>query len=85
MYWKESAEYVYVEERLSTIKGRMVVALDGVVLYQKGPANIKNPQPTLSEIEELMETLFPEYPYTDIEKAELEKLHAKHIIDFNMY
>lgn len=80
-YWNDEKVHVHIEELVSPIKGRMVVALDGVILYQKGPPNMKHPQPTPSEIEELLETLFSEYPFTEEERTQVKDLHAQHIID----
>jgi hypothetical protein len=53
--------------------------LDEELQYTKGGFDLDNPQPKPAEIEELMEILFPEYPYEDGERAHFLDLHAKQI------
>lgn len=61
----------------------MVVGIDGAVLYTKGLKNQKHPQPTPAEIEELVETLFPDYPCSEDERCKLAALHSAQIEELN--
>ena len=80
LLWTEQGIYIHVEERFSLIKARMVVALDGAVLFSKGgPVNPAQPQPTPIEIEELMDEMVPEYPYTEEDRTIIDNLHVKQV------
>ena len=85
LLWTELNVYMHVEERFSPIKARMVIAVNGAVLFSKGQGrfNPAQPQPTPFEIEELMDEIIPEYPYTEEDRAIIDSFHEKHKV-FNI-
>lgn len=61
-------------------KGKMDVFLnDENIFSKKAISNVKNPQPTPSQIGSLIEDVFPDYHITPEESAAIFKLHNEHI------
>lgn len=77
--WEEDRVHVLYEIRSAPQPSRLEVWLDEAKLYSKGPPNPSNPQPTPAEMEELIESLFPEYPLSEEETEAIQRLQSEQI------
>jgi hypothetical protein len=78
--WLDEAKYIKVSTHTQGVaKDKLVVYVDEEIIYSKDlvVANPRNPQPRPSEIGEIVETIFPEYPITRDESASIFKVHSE--------